>query len=411
MSSFSGARQKQHYNNSRGRGRQRSSHSKNRESPPEYRRQRKTSNQRITSWSYYHEGDVEIPEICVYSIDKRCMYEDTGCLRLHAKCTCQWQVIQDGKWFNFRNFHSEELENAFLDVTKDSVKITPLDPKLLGSSGRDMIKILGNGQWEADFENLTLKNLTSQSILTSKLFIRRLSTQSAAVSKSGKATKYEWYFCDSKKKWIKYGDVDSLGHNHLVPLITSDEIELNFSSDSSVQMMFNNSLYRYQLDFKTMKQKNLNTGKERSVRRRPVKKQSTKPNPRGKKENLPSTWDSMKDNDTMIKVSLDVSSQEYCDVMSQLLITVPAARVVSIMRIQNPFLWRPFQNKQAELAIKYDGYEKLNIQKLFHGTRHEFIDDICKKNFDWRLHGSMLLTLLNMQNKTPLATAFCSWLK
>ncbi|XP_053645008.1 protein mono-ADP-ribosyltransferase PARP11 isoform X2 [Cherax quadricarinatus] len=346
------------------------------------------SGQEVTHWSYYHDGNVKIPEICVYSIDKRCMYEKSGCVRLHAKCTSQWQVMHRGNWYNMRNFHSKEIEDAFEDVTKDSVKLTILNPQKVGNSGTGMIKILGTKQWEAVFETMMLKCLTTDGSPNTMMNIRRLSTQSAAISKSGKATLYEWFFQDEQKKWIKYGETNSLGMTHLVSSVKSDEIEQNFCTNPSSPLIFSNSLFTYQLDFAAMKQKNLKTGKEKSVRRRPVKKQSTKPNPVVKKDNLPSAWSVMKDTDIVIQVALDTSCVEYRDIMTRLLATLPSARARTVKRIQNPFLWRAFENKKQELSLKYGVKEELNVQKMFHGTRSEHVNDICKENFDYRLHGT-----------------------
>ncbi|XP_071553114.1 uncharacterized protein [Panulirus ornatus] len=344
--------------------------------------------QQTTCWSYYHEGNVVIPEICVYSIDKRCAYEDKGCLRLHAKCTSQWQVLKDSNWYNFRNFHSKEIEDAFEDVTKDKGKITVLDPKKMGKSAQGMIKILGTEEWEADFQTMTLRSTMFKGSLSGSMNIRRLSTQSAALSKSAKATTYRWFFLDSNGKWIKYGEVDSLGNINMIPSLSSDEIEHNFCLDPSSPLAFKNSKFRYLLDFTEMKQKNLETGKERLVRRRPLKRESTRPNVRSSDEELPSNWDKMKETDLMLQVTLDVLSQEYRDIISLVHLTLPSAKIVTVKRIQNPILWRPFKYKQTALSLKYGGDSHLNVQKFFHGTSAEHIDSICRENFDWRLYGS-----------------------
>ncbi|XP_045582234.1 protein mono-ADP-ribosyltransferase PARP11 isoform X2 [Procambarus clarkii] len=316
------------------------------------------------------------------------MHEESGCLRLHAKCTSQWQVLHDSSWYNLRNFHSKEIEDAFEDVTKDSVRLSLLNPIMLGNSGTGMLKILGTQQWEADLETMKLRSVTKVGSPVVMMDIRRLSTQSAATSKSAKATVYEWFFQDENNKWIKYGEADSCGHTHLISSVKSHEIELCFVTNPSSPMTFNNSKFQYQLDFIGMKQTNLSTGKVRLIRRRPVKKQSTKINPKSKKDNLPSSWSVMKDTDTMVQITLDTSSQEYRDVMTLLLATLPSARPTAIKRIQNPFLWRPFQNKQDELSLKYGEKGKINVQKLFHGTKSEYVDNISRENFDWRLHGS-----------------------
>lgn len=328
---------------------------------------------------------MKIHEICVYSIDKRCMYEESGCDRLHAKCTSQWQVKDGDSWCNLRNFHSKEIEDAFEDVSIDKVKISVLNPAQMGNSAREMIKILGTNTWEVDFDSETLNSLKSP---VKSLKIRRLSTQSAAVSKSKKATTYEWYFEDPQKKWVKYSDVDSLKKVHLAVPIKSAEIEENYMKFSTTPMTFSNSRYQYQLDFTTMMQTNQQTGTRRPVRRRPVKKHSAKSVLSGKNEDLPSNWEIMKKTDKLVVVPLDTSNQEYRDVVSRVLLSLPQVRVATVKRIQNPYLWRPYKNKQELLSLSYSGNERLNIQRLFHGTKAKYVDNICRENFDWRLHGT-----------------------
>ncbi|XP_037787072.1 protein mono-ADP-ribosyltransferase PARP11-like [Penaeus monodon] len=345
---------------------------------------------RVTRWSYYHEGDVEVPEICVYSIENRCMHEATGCVRLHAKCTSQWQLMDKGRWYNFRNFHSIEIETAFEDVTKDRVSLSIVNPAMLGKAGQGMLKLMGTFQWEVDFNVMVLKRSDGKR----NFKIRRVSTQSAAISKSAKATTFEWYFLDANSKWVKYGQVDTLGRADMVTQITSEEIESKFISGPDTAILFSNSKFQYQLDFTAMTQTNLSTGNVRVVRRRPVKKQSTKHNSKTTGQNsntnqeLPVIWDKMSDDDKMTLVALSETSQEYRDVMTSILSTIPNVRPLSIKRIQSPFLWRPFKNKEKELAIKYGRDKKLNIQKLFHGTKSEHVNNICRENIDWRLHGS-----------------------
>lgn len=350
----------------------------------------------LTKWSYYHDGDVEVPEICVYSIDNRCSFEDRGCLRLHAKCTSQWQVLYRSAWCNFRNFHSIEIEDAFEDVNQSGVQLTPVNPSKLGSAGKDMYKILGNDLWEIDFEQMRVKNINSTNV---SYKIRRLSTQSSALSNSSKATTFVWYFLDTNKKWIKYGENDSTQNNENISSIISDEIEKYFCSNGSPQLKFNTSKFQYILDIKSMQQTNLVTKTVRLVRRRPVKKVSTKsqnlehqggfgPQKDAVNRDLPPFWDAMKSSDTMRIVTLENSSKEYSDISHLLLLTLPGRRTRAIKRIQNPFLWRPFKNKQLELTLKYGSAKTLNIQRLFHGTREEYVESICKENFDWRLYGT-----------------------
>ncbi|XP_068218015.1 protein mono-ADP-ribosyltransferase PARP11-like [Palaemon carinicauda] len=373
----------------------------------------------LTKWSYYHDGDVEVPEICVYSIDNRCSFEDRGCLRLHAKCTSQWQVFHKSVWCNFRNFHSIEIEEAFEDVTQTGVQLTPVNPSKLGNAGKDMFKILGNDLWEVEFEQMWVKNLNSPNI-TYK--IRRLSTQSAALSNSSKATTFVWYFLDVNNKWIKYGENDSTKNTENTSSITSEEIEKCYNSNRLDQIKFSTSKFQYILDMESMQQTNTVTNNVRPVRRRPLKKFTIKQeNPKHQvglrtpgnpvNQDLPPLWDSMKTTDPMRIITLENASKEYNEISHLLLLTLPGKRAQAIKRIQNPFLWRAFKNKQHELTLKYQSGNSLNIQRLFHGTREEYVESICKENFDWRLHGTNVGQMYGrgsyFSNSAAVASRYC----
>ncbi|CAL4075809.1 unnamed protein product, partial [Meganyctiphanes norvegica] len=343
-----------------------------------------TKDKGITSWSYYHLGDVEIPEICVYSIENRCQYEKTGCKRLHAKCACHWQMKYDEKWINFRLFQSRELEESFQDPAKNECSITPFDTKMLEPSSRDMFKILGVEMWEANFKLMLIMNDSHSQAYT----IRRLSTHSSAISNSAKSTVFEWYFVDKNNKWTKYGDTDSTGNISLTSNVTSNEIEKHFIINGKSLFKFKNADFEYELDFSKMIQRNLKTGKEREVRRRSQKRVPELQLNKKEVEGLPSHWDPMNKSDPMTHVLLTSSQKEYAEVESLLTAEVTNAHIISINRIQSPFLWRPLKNKMEELVLKYGSEQKLNMQKLFHGTKSDIVDKICKENFDWRLHGT-----------------------
>ncbi|CAL4075810.1 unnamed protein product, partial [Meganyctiphanes norvegica] len=199
----------------------------------------------ITSWSYYHLGDVEIPEICVYSIENRCQYEKTGCKRLHAKCACHWQMNYNEKWINFRLFQSRELEESFQDPGKNECSITPFDTKMVEHSSRDMFKILGVEMWEANFKLMLIINDSHSQAYK----IRRLSTHSSAISNSAKATVFEWYFVDKNNKWTKYGNTDSTGNINLTSNVSSNEIEKHFIINGKSLFKFKNADFEYELDF------------------------------------------------------------------------------------------------------------------------------------------------------------------
>ncbi|XP_018568944.1 TCDD-inducible poly [ADP-ribose] polymerase-like [Anoplophora glabripennis] len=60
-------------------------------------------------------------------------------------------------------------------------------------------------------------------------------------------------------------------------------------------------------------------------------------------------------------------------------------KVNNIMKIYNPYLLA--QYKLMEKSYK-KRYGRTSTRQLFHGTKRENIDSICKYNFDWRLKGT-----------------------
>ncbi|CAL4178900.1 unnamed protein product, partial [Meganyctiphanes norvegica] len=199
-----------------------------------------------TCLSHNHFGNVEIPEICEYSIDNQCQFEKTGCKRLHGKCPYYWQIEYDGTWANLKSFQSRELEDSFKDPANNECSITPFDIMEL----------------KANFKLMKIQN--DSSIHTYK--IRRLSTDSAAISNSSKATVYDWYFLDNNNAWAKYGYIDSTGNRMF---LTSNDTELNFILYEKSLFKYKIEEFEYELDFSKMIQRNISTGKEREVRRRP----------------------------------------------------------------------------------------------------------------------------------------------
>ncbi|CAL4123270.1 unnamed protein product [Meganyctiphanes norvegica] len=281
-------------------------------------------------------------------------------------------------------------------------------------------------EWKANFTLMKIHN--DSSIHTYK--IRRLSTDSAALSNSSKATVYDWYFLENNNAWTKYGDIDSTGNKSFTANLSSKDIESNFILNKKSLFKYKMANFEYELDFSKMIQRNISTGKEREVRRRPngkllftydnanlqyesdISKNTKKIHSEKEREvyihphknsetrfdglqlnkmendDIPGYWRPMLETDSMVRVLLTPLQKEYVEVNKLLTDEVKNATVISIHGIQNPFLWRALKNKKDQLLLKYKDEHKLNMQKLFHGTKLENIEQICEQNFDWRLHGT-----------------------
>lgn len=60
--------------------------------------------------------------------------------------------------------------------------------------------------------------------------------------------------------------------------------------------------------------------------------------------------------------------------------------ILSIERIQNPYLMGRYLLKKMEIKIACGEEPKEYI--LFHGSKPQFVEDVCQNNFDWRKYGT-----------------------
>lgn len=293
---------------------------------------------------------------------------------------------------NLRHNQVTCLERAFCDPEQDGVDLPRLDPASLDMSLNGLLILLGRDIWHAHFSDtasFTSFTLTNSS-KTQTREVRRLCTE-VIPGKTTAPILNAWYFLDKNKKWIKYGKVDTVGKTNLISSATSDDVEKHFLQSPTVPLTFKNSTFTYTLDFKTMKQTNLMTNVQRTVRRRP---EPHMPNEDDGKESiqaspdLPSHWEVMQAEERLRMVTLAPTSEEYQKTVNLFAGRVSSSGVLKVERIQNPYLWRPFQNKIKELTAKYKDSSKVDVRQLFHGTAHNVVPSICAENLDWRLHGS-----------------------
>lgn len=343
----------------------------------------KAKGKRYTIKSTDFNGDVEIPEICIYGVNDKCTNEMKGCKYLHAKSLFHWQVEKENKWYNFRIFQSKTLESAYRDVTKGGVKLPSIDAEKLNPQDKQILQLFGTHNWRADFKEMCITDAAKN-----KLNIRRVSTASSVVSSVPQATVYEWYFEDEQGKWIPYGNVDSLGKQNYVCNITSEDIEKQYLSDPTSTMMITNTHFKYKIDFKNMTQTNLTSMKVREIRRRPAHLSYQRSSKTSTSDaSLPKHWKAMSSQQTHSLVTVDPNQEEFQDVSKSIKLMIPTARIHEIRRLQNEYLWRILQSKKTDLSSRYDDLT-MNVQKLFHGTGSSFIDAICKENIDGRRYAN-----------------------
>ncbi|KAK3568803.1 hypothetical protein QTP86_017403 [Hemibagrus guttatus] len=96
-------------------------------------------------------------------------------------------------------------------------------------------------------------------------------------------------------------------------------------------------------------------------------------------ENFPKEWEVMASNELHKVCPLQVGSQEYNDVLGNFKKTCNN-NVLSIARIQNPRMWKNYQNNKQYME-QMNGH--LNNEKtLFHGTREDSINHINQNGFN-----------------------------
>ncbi|XP_064108035.1 protein mono-ADP-ribosyltransferase PARP12-like isoform X2 [Macrobrachium nipponense] len=344
----------------------------------------KSKSEQRTVWSHDYHGDIMVAEICYYSVETRCRNETNGCQRIHSTLHFHWQVSEHGtNWFNLSRPLVEALEYSFCSVDNDDVTLPRLDPSKLESSLKGLFALMGRDKWKANFAAMILHNSDCSKIM----YLRRLCTETIN-GKDIPPNTYQWYFLDKNSKWVEYGNVDTAGETNLVSSVTSKDIEKHYRQNPGTPLNFRNASYNYKIDFVVMKQTNLNTNVSREVRRRPqqhLKPKGGRPiRQDSAATDIPATWDPMQSQERFRLVELSPTSQEFQNVNR----LCGGINVVKIERIQNPYLYKAFQNKVKEMTAVYGSIQKVDVRQLFHGTKPDVVSNICAENFDWRLHGT-----------------------
>ncbi|XP_064119879.1 uncharacterized protein LOC135224624 [Macrobrachium nipponense] len=223
-----------------------------------------------TLWSYYFEGNVENPEICIESLNLQCPYEKECCSRLHAKKRWHWQILHNNEWYNLLESQSDRLERSFQFVDKDGVVIPAINPLKTGKHGSELINLLGTYNWKADFQQMKISQVNGVDIF----YLRRLSTPSAGKSKDKYASNFKW-FRQENESWIEFGQCvdlysDSTQSTLTESPTTSHAIEKQYQKNESRYMTVNVFHNKAKLNFLKMELTYKKSRKVVPVRRRPV---------------------------------------------------------------------------------------------------------------------------------------------
>ncbi|KAK2832484.1 hypothetical protein Q7C36_015946 [Tachysurus vachellii] len=304
-----------------------------------------------------------VNEICRSFIRGCCKYGAEKCWRVHFGLPYKWEVEVDEVWIDLPD--NEVIERDYCDPAKiHSVGLEPV-----------CFDTMEQGEHR----------------------VRRLSTVSSVIDPTfTHTTKWIWYWENEYHKWIKYGSIKEM---HRLSSITCEELEknyLHFLEDSSHDLVkFTAGKQCYELNFRTMKQRNEMSNTERPVRRRPwfvsvFDARIARPR-RGPNSyiGVPGFWDKTAVCESGYqRVLLDSSHKDFVRVQEHFNKTMRDFNILTVERVQNKELWEDFQTKKERMKKansdkKYGEAERL----LFHGTNTKNIDAICRQNFDMRVSG------------------------
>ncbi|XP_062610349.1 E3 ubiquitin-protein ligase RNF216-like [Saccostrea cucullata] len=102
---------------------------------------------------------------------------------------------------------------------------------------------------------------------------------------------------------------------------------------------------------------------------------------------LPRYWHPMPDEQQdFILVELDRQGREFTLIKDLFCSSMRHIHPISIHRVQNPRLWQKFSLARKHISEEF-GPNMVNEQQLFHGTKCEAIEAICRSGLDWRMCG------------------------
>ncbi|XP_069618955.1 protein mono-ADP-ribosyltransferase PARP12-like isoform X3 [Ranitomeya imitator] len=310
----------------------------------------------------------KVPEICIPHLWKYCRLGGR-CPEMHYYLPYRWQINKGTDWEDVPNM--EEVEKCYCDPKVDRVPL--IDFLTMRSGGHH---------------------------------VRRLSTVSSVVKPSEYVltTEWLWYWRDEYGSWIQYGQSNM---KQVSSNILSSDLENVYLPDPVAVIPFTAGNQKYEIDFRVMKQKNIQYKTEKDVRRRPkflsfedVKllrgstrsaaaksplKSGTSPM---STDIYPKSWDPEAMPEIGCKkVLVSNTSSEFSEIVSSFFKTVSGHEVKRMWRLQNPTLWQVFQWQKEQMKKVNPGRDVKEIRS-FHGTERTHIETICSQNFDWRICGT-----------------------
>ncbi|XP_051900643.1 protein mono-ADP-ribosyltransferase TIPARP-like [Pristis pectinata] len=328
----------------------------------------------------YHTHQGEGLCICWRFLVGTCPSGDR-CPQHHTALPYHWQLrrVDSRRWESVQEDAQEALERLYCDPEREKVTLN-----YRGSS------------FSADFGQMSIQDVTFDRL-------RRLSTSDTDPCNTFR-TVWKHYWRDAFE-WKEYTESVNQDFNEAL------------QRGLGVRYVMVSKNQQYKVDLNAGYQQNIATGTKRRICKRPLfqsivtllphlKTLSGTPDlnstPSGtsptaaqspasnSNQGYPETWIPMDPNVDFIKVPMALDDKAYGVVYRLFHKTMPETKfvILSILRVQNQFLWDKYTRKKLYMNRKMSDYERvLNEKHLFHGTSPPSIDGICKHNFDPRVSG------------------------
>ena len=188
----------------------------------------------------------------------------------------EWSFLDDnGAWVKFGEMISGNDKNCLTTTSDDIEQSYIKDPTKKINLGKKKDKFV------LDLQAMTQKNLKTGIVTPLRRTIFKNDTQSSKTKRSNNSSaandKFEWFFLDGKKRWIRFGDTNS-GDASYATNLTSDDIEKHYLQNPNKPLDIENKHNKYILDFQSMTQINKQTKVARAVWRTTANNAQPKPN-------------------------------------------------------------------------------------------------------------------------------------
>ncbi|KAK3583838.1 hypothetical protein CHS0354_022883 [Potamilus streckersoni] len=302
-----------------------------------------------------------------------------------------WQIQMFNSWLTLDKLQMIKAERTYCNIQASTCQIELF---FEGSSYNAVLEFHPQDNFTAVVSDC------GRSGFKTKACVRRLTTKSYAEgtkpsSQDSFKTQWRWFY------------TDNYGRRHLLqPELLQFTLEQKFTRNCQDTYLFCRENYqvKYRIDFKNMKQINMETGTERKLVRRPlfVSAEDVESKHYPKKiviptgvnaTPLPAGWVSWDLAHAFELVELKQDSVEFRKVESSFFATLPSQtfQIVYICRVQNMELWMAYdgQKRSMKVSLERSGQSKeVDERNLFHGTDSlNTVLGICTNNFDFRLCG------------------------